>query len=240
MYDTTYYFQKNLQGDVIAITNANGEVVARYRYDAWGVPTITMDNTAINIATVNPFRYRGYYYDQETGLYYLQSRYYDPSVGRFVNADDVVMLTIINDIVLGLNLSSYVFNDPVNQKDSTGFIAHAIIGAITGALISALSYFVEYWLGMRNLNWWAFAGIVATAAALGAIGGYISGWAKFAKLAKHARLPKLFKKLKSPIVRNIVTWAVRGIKFVINSFVKKLSRKPGESWVKAIRRWLNI
>ena len=150
------------------------------------------------------------------------------------------MLTITNDIVLGLNLSSYVFNDPVNQKDSTGFIAHAIIGAITGALISALSYFVEYWLGMRNLNWWAFAGIVATAAALGAIGGYISGWAKFAKLAKHARLPKLFKKLKSPIVRNIVTWAVRGIKFVINSFVKKLSRKPGESWVKAIRRWLNI
>ena len=72
---TAYYFYKNLQGDVIAITNANGAVVARYTYDAWGVPTIKEDTSGCNIATVNPFRYRGYYYDTETKLYYLQSRY---------------------------------------------------------------------------------------------------------------------------------------------------------------------
>ncbi len=75
---------------------------------------------------------------------------------------------------------------------------------------------------MRSLNWWHFAGIVATGAALGATGGYISGWAKFAKLGKHAKLPKCFKKLKSPLVRNLVNVSVKGIKFAINSYIKNL------------------
>ena len=77
--DIPYYFLKNLQGDVIAITNQRGETVARYTYDAWGACTVSYDATAtptveggepINIATVNPFRYRSYYFDTETGLYY--------------------------------------------------------------------------------------------------------------------------------------------------------------------------
>ena len=95
-YAGLWFFQKNLQGDIIAIKNQKGETVARYRYDAWGVPTIVEDISTNDedwegdgIATVNPFRYRGYYYDNETGLYYLQSRYYDPNVGRFINADEV-------------------------------------------------------------------------------------------------------------------------------------------------------
>ncbi len=76
----TYYFLKNQQGDVIAITNKDGEVVCRYTYDAWGkVTSITGSLTVMG--QVNPFRYRGYYYDTETGLYYLQSRYYDPEAG---------------------------------------------------------------------------------------------------------------------------------------------------------------
>ena len=93
---------------------------------------------------------------------------------------------------------------------------------------------------MRILNWWHFAGIVATGAVLGAIGGYISGWAKFAKLAKHARLPKYLIKLRSPLVRNLVNVSVKGIKFAINSYIKKLTRKPGENWVVAVRRWLKV
>ncbi len=79
-----YYFYKNLQGDVIAITDDTGATVARYTYDAWGKCTITSDTTSIGIATINPFRYRSYYYDAETGLYYLQSRYYNPEIGRFI------------------------------------------------------------------------------------------------------------------------------------------------------------
>ena len=79
---TPYFFLKNLQGDVIAITDADGEVVARYSYDAWGVcktlnPDGTINDTATFIGNVNPYRYRSYYYDAEIGLYYLQSRYYD-------------------------------------------------------------------------------------------------------------------------------------------------------------------
>lgn len=234
-----FYFVRNLQNDIIAITDKDGETVARYTYDAWGVCTIAEDTSEVGIAAVNPYRYRSYYYDTEIGMYYLQSRYYDPTVGRFINADVTDYLGI-NNILVGYNLFNYCENNPVNQKDDLGFIASVVGGAIIGAFIAAISYLVEYWIGMRDFSWWALIGIVAAAAALGAIGGYISGWVKFAKIAKRAKLPWLFKKLKSPLVRNIVTWAVRGIKFIINGFIKSLSRKPGESWKNTIRRWLNI
>ena len=82
-----YYFIKNLQGDVIAIVDKDSQTVARYSYDAWGVPEIKLDSSTCQIATINPFRYRGYYFDEDFGLYYLQSRYYDSMSYRFINAD---------------------------------------------------------------------------------------------------------------------------------------------------------
>ena len=85
-----YYFQKNLQGDVIRILNNYGEVVTEYTYDAWGKVLTTTGSLASTIGQYYPFRYRGYYYDTETGFYYLQSRYYDPVVGRFLNADSII------------------------------------------------------------------------------------------------------------------------------------------------------
>ena len=91
-----YAFRKNLQGDVIAILDTSGNVVARYTYDAWGrILSITDGNGNANtsstfIGNVNPIRYRGYYYDTETGWYYLNSRYYDPQVKRFINADGII------------------------------------------------------------------------------------------------------------------------------------------------------
>ena len=93
---TAYYFYKNLQGDVIAITDDSGATVARYTYDAWGAVTSAVTNTeltkGVDIAAINPFRYRCYYYDEEIELYYLQSRYYDAKVVRFVNADDIACI----------------------------------------------------------------------------------------------------------------------------------------------------
>ena len=111
-----YFFLKNLQGDVIAITDSNGDTVARYSYDAWGACTVTQDSSNRSIATVNPYRYRGYYFDSETELYYLQSRYYDPSVGRFINADAPDYVAI-----QGGNLFAYCGNCPTKNADYAGF-----------------------------------------------------------------------------------------------------------------------
>lgn len=83
-----YYYLYNLQGDVIALADAStGKLVATYTYDAWGKCVNVRNADGYTIGTDNPFRYRGYYYDNETGLYYLNSRYYDAETGRFINAD---------------------------------------------------------------------------------------------------------------------------------------------------------
>ena len=116
---TPYYFVKNLQGDVIALVNQTGTTVARYSYDAWGVCSIAQDSSNCQIATINPYRYRGYYFDEEIGLYYVSSRYYDPEIGRFVNGDEVEN-TLYTNIVLDYNIFTYVQNNPVVLSDSTG------------------------------------------------------------------------------------------------------------------------
>ena len=116
----TYYFVYNAQGDVIGLYNYSGNLVASYSYDEWGNCTATAlmpdtQNHAVtdqkHVAFANPFRYRGYYFDAESGLYYLQSRYYDPVVGRFINADSEI--AGISDSVQGFNLFAYCFNNPV-------------------------------------------------------------------------------------------------------------------------------
>ena len=96
VYDT-FSFDKNLQGDIIAVYNESGLKIVSYNYDAWGNHTPTWyDLSGSNIlAAYNPFRYRGYFYDVETGLYYLQSRYYNPAWGRFLNTDGLTMLLLL-------------------------------------------------------------------------------------------------------------------------------------------------
>lgn len=112
-----YYFHRNLQDDIIAIVDKAGNTVARYSYDAWGACiSVTGDG---EIASINPFRYRGYYCDIETGYYYLQTRYYDPTTGRFLNSDDIKYLGT-TDCSVGFNLFSYCDNNPVNRSDVNG------------------------------------------------------------------------------------------------------------------------
>ena len=121
---STYYYVFNGQGDVIGITDGYGNMLARYTYDAWGKPlTITdgagadVSGNASHIANVNPFRYRGYYYDKESGLYYVGSRYYDPQTGRFINADGYVST---GQGLTGNNMFAYCGNDPINRSDPSG------------------------------------------------------------------------------------------------------------------------
>lgn len=112
---TEYFYVKNAQNDVIAIANADGTVIANYYYDDWGKLVETTGDTAI--ANLNPIRYRSYYFDTETGLYYLNTRYYSPDMQRFLNADGYI--SSVGDIQ-GCNLFVYCANNPVNMSDSSG------------------------------------------------------------------------------------------------------------------------
>ena len=84
---TTYYYLRNAQNDIVKIIDGSGNTVVQYTYDSWGKPISTTGSLSATLGANQPFRYRGYVYDTETGWYYLQSRYYDPSVGRFISAD---------------------------------------------------------------------------------------------------------------------------------------------------------
>ena len=115
--NTPYYYLKNLQGDIVGILDANGTQVVSYTYDAWGAPLSMTGTAADTIGQLNPFRYRSYYYDNETGLYYLNSRYYDPETYRFLNADGIYDT---RTGMLSHNMFAYCNNNPVNMVDSTG------------------------------------------------------------------------------------------------------------------------
>ncbi len=116
---TPYFYIKNAQGDIIAIADISGNLVAKYTYDSWGKLVSIKDSNDVDkttdenfIGCVNPIRYRGYYYDSETGFYYLNARYYDPEVGRFINADGT--------LDVGYNLFEYSGNNSINFADYTG------------------------------------------------------------------------------------------------------------------------
>ena len=141
---TTYVYRKDGQGNICALIDSNGNVVVQYKYDAWGNHVIVLsDSTNENLAKANPYRYRGYYYDEETGLYYLKSRYYDPETGRFITIDDISYLD--PETINGLNLYAYCGNNPVMNVDPDGtffwfiFIGAIILGAFVGGVSGGVS-----------------------------------------------------------------------------------------------------
>ena len=111
--DAEYFYVKNLQGDILKVITATGTEAATYTYDAWGM----LLTSSGDMAEANPIRYRGYYYDNETGLYYLQSRYYDPEVGRFINLDSFASTGLG---ILGANMFVYCMNNAVFRIDKSG------------------------------------------------------------------------------------------------------------------------
>ena len=147
-----YIYDKNIFGDIVGIYTIYGVKVAEYAYDAFGNCVITYNNGS-GIAELNPFRYRGYYYDSETGFYYLINRYYDPTTGRFISADSLDYLA--PETLGGLNLFAYCLNDPIANTDPDGtivfslFVGMAIAFAV-GAISSTVSQGVTY--GWDNIN----------------------------------------------------------------------------------------
>ena len=141
---TLYYYVLNAQGDVAAILNSSGKLAASYDYDAWGNCTVYDSSAKVltdptSIANLNPLRYRGYYYDAETGFYYLQSRYYDPAICRFINADTYLST---GQGMLGHNMFTYCGNNPVNYCDSSGRFFFTLLGAMIGAAAGYIDAFI--------------------------------------------------------------------------------------------------
>ena len=128
-----YYYRTNAQGDVKQIVDSNYNVVAYYAYDTWGKLLAVLDGNgnpitdSSHFAIVNPFRYRGYIYDTETGFYYLRSRYYDPEIGRFINADGLIGA---NSDMATYNLFAYCGNNPVVRYDDTGMFWKELISGV--------------------------------------------------------------------------------------------------------------
>lgn len=148
----TYLYTKNLQGDITSILNENGQIILNYTYDAWGAVTFSatsMQNMllAYTLSYVSPFTYRGYSYDYDIELYYLQSRYYSAEIGRFINTDDTQIAIATQGEILGVHLFAYCNNNPVMNVDYNGFSALAAATVSTiGLLLVAVCALVSYYL----------------------------------------------------------------------------------------------
>ena len=173
-----YYALTNSMGDVMGLVDGNGVQVVAYEYDAWGNCKITQNTANTDIATVNPIRYRGYYLDSETGFYYLQSRYYNPEIGRFLNADTIDVVSISPTEITDKNLFSYCDNNPIIRADNGGEVWHIVAGAaisgvgeISSQLISGASFDEINWskVGIATLS----GGITSACGPL--MGAFISG-----------------------------------------------------------------
>ena len=178
-----HHFQKNLQNDIIAIYNESGIKVAAYEYDAWGNHTITLDTNSIG--SLNPFRYRGYYYDNETQLYWVSSRYYSPELCRWISPDSIEYLD--PESINGLNLYAYCGNDPVNKYDPTGHFGIGLTLLIATGVGLAFGFGIEvvkqasdggkFWdlstwnWNLSTWNWWE----IGKASLIGAATGFAYG-----------------------------------------------------------------
>ena len=195
-----YYYKKNIFGDIIGIYDSDNSFVIGYAYDAFGnfrfIDELGGDIYIIpEVAQLNPFRYRSYYYDVETKIYYLNARYYDPAIGRFLCPDSIEYLDPTT--LGGLNLYAYCNNDPVNYADPSGHSAvltGLIIGAIIGAGIGfGTAAYIDYQDDGQIFNgsvaWYDYIGATVFGGVVGAGIGAIIG--AFAGLSFSFSIPTL-------------------------------------------------
>lgn len=175
-----YTYIHNMQGDIVGLLDNAGNLVVEYKYDAWGRLLSTAGTMSDTLGKRNPFRYRGYVYDEESGLYYLQSRYYSPELTRFLSPDKDNILED-NDSPLATNLYIYCFNCPTSMIDEDGEAAVNIIGGVFGGLSgAALGTLIAKILGLRG-----FAKAAAIAICAG--GGIAAGALLGPRVAKYAK-----------------------------------------------------
>ena len=149
-----YWFERNLQGDIVAVYSSEGTKLVQYKYDAWGnISTTYYSGGASTTATKNPFRYRGYYYDVDLGLYYLNTRYYDANTGRFISPDAVDVVCATPNALTDKNLYAYCDNNPVMRRDDGGQFWDTLFDVVSLAFSVAD-------VVATPANPWAWAGLV--------------------------------------------------------------------------------
>ena len=169
-----YYYVYNLQGDVIGIVDSAGNTVVSYSYSAWGEVESVTGTQASTIGQKNPIRYRRYYYDGETGFYYVSSRYYDPEIGRWINADIPETLTADFENFAQYNLFAYCFNNPINMSDETGTWpswAKKVVAAV--AVVAVVATVAAVTVATAGAG--TAAAVIAVGAAKGAAIGMATG-----------------------------------------------------------------
>ena len=202
---TVYYYLINAQGDVEGLIDSSGNMVARYVYDAWGRLIRSTGTARETLGLHNPLRYRGYIYDYETGLYYLQSRYYNPTWGRFINADDPGYMGI-DGTPSSYNLFAYCGNNPVTRADDDGEFWHIVIGAVVGLVTQYVSDVVaqckegkSFWEALKPKSSWVDYGAAALSGAVGATGiGFLGSIAANAGISGGQYLANCVIKGKTP------------------------------------------
>lgn len=178
-----YIYERNIQRDVLRIYQKDDlTLVAEYNYDAYG-NHVVINHTANKMGNVNPFRYRGYFFDVETDWYYLDARYCSPTLGRFISSDKISIFDETKSQINGLNLYMYCGDNPIEFKDDSGhgLIMALIIGAIVGAVTNMTAKFAGEVIQNTmqngfNFSQWSFSSANSSllAGATGAISGMIS------------------------------------------------------------------
>ena len=167
---TEYFYLKNAQGDVTGLVDSTGTKVVAYTYGPWGEAWGASGTLASTLGAFNPLRYRGYVYDTETGLYYLNSRYYNPTWGRFINADTTDVLgASLDKANWDKNLFAYCDNNPIIRVDHGGQI-WMLIGAAVGAFVSGAVSAISQYATTGSINWKT----VGINAAAGAVSGALA------------------------------------------------------------------
>lgn len=167
-----YFYRKNLFGDILGILDSHGTELVKYEYNSWGKLLNLTDYSSNGLGRKNPFRFKGYYYDEELGMYYLNSRYYDPEVGRFISPDTTDILEVQDDLY-DKNLYAYCDNNPVMRIDSSGAVWHLAVGAVVGV---ATQFVADVGIGLATGS--SFGEVISSLSlvdyAAAAIGGAIA------------------------------------------------------------------
>lgn len=176
-YGKEFFYIKNLQNDVIALADASGEIVTEYKYDSWGKILSITGSKKDTIGKTNPFRYKSYYYDNETGMYYLRNRYYNPEIRRFINADNFFAVQGSPETLHNRNLFAYCDHNPLTRSDADGdawMVAAASFAAGMAASVACQMVFERK--SFSEVNWMvAAASGLGTAVGFLGIGGELSG-----------------------------------------------------------------